>query len=274
VLFQNHSPSDEKESASVQLKTREWGTRGGDAVICVHGLTQHGGIFEQLGRRLAEDGYQVASVDLRGHGDSGREPPWNTDTHVADLLETADALGCERATWIGHSFGGRMIAALSDRAPERVDRLILLDPGLDVPVAYALKSAEMDRLDWSFGTVAGAVNALLSSDSTVAAPKDVVTAYATDDLRPGPDGRLRFSYCPSAIVTAWSELALPVPPIAEVPTLLVRPVTSAVHNRTDDRRYREALGPLLTMAAVPNGHNVLWESPQETTAAVVEFLKR
>jgi hypothetical protein len=42
--------------------------------------------------------------------------------------------------------------------------------------------------------------------------------------------------------------------------------------REQDRRYREALGSLLTMAAVPNGHNVLWESPLETGAAIRSFL--
>ncbi len=258
----------------MRLHARNFGNAGGEPIVCVHGLTQHGGIFEPLGRRLAEEGHRVVAVDLRGHGDSGREPPWNTDTHVADLLETVAELGVERATWIGHSFGGRMIAALAERAPGQAERLVLLDPGLDVPAPYALKSAEMDRLDWSFGSVEGAVNALLSSDSTVAAPVDVVTAYVRADLRPGADGRLRFGYCPSTVVAAWSELALPPPPVARVPTLLVRPVTSAVHNRADDKRYREALGSLLAMAAVPNGHNVLWESPRETEAAILSFFEK
>ncbi len=258
----------------MRLHTRSWGGDRAETVVCVHGLTQHGGIFEGLGRRLAEDGRRVVSVDLRGHGDSGREPPWTTGTHVADLLETADALGIESATWIGHSFGGRMIAALADFAPERVEGLVLLDPGLEVPADYALKSAEMDRLDWSFASMDGAVNALLSSDSIVAAPKEVVRAYVADDVRPGPDGRLRFRYSPSAVVAAWSELALTPPRVADVPTLLVRPVTSAIHSRADDRRYREALGSRLTMAAVPNGHNVLWESPAETEAAILGFLEK
>lgn len=256
------------------LHARSWGRDDGDAVVCVHGLTQHGGIFEPLGTSLGSRGRRVVSVDLRGHGASDREPPWTTDAHVDDLVEIADSLGIERATWIGHSFGGRMIAALANRAPERVDRLVLLDPGLEVPPAYALKSAEMDRLDWSFASVEGAANALLSSDSVVATPKEVVATYAAGDLRPGPDGRLRFSYCPSAVVAAWSELALPPPQVAEVPTLLVRPVTSAIHSRADDRRYRDALGAMLTMAAVPNGHNVLWESPAETEAAIVSFLEK
>jgi pimeloyl-ACP methyl ester carboxylesterase len=258
----------------MRLHSRGWGATGGEAVVCVHGLAQHGGIFEGLGRRLAEGGRRTVSVDLRGHGDSGRQPPWNTETHVADLLETAEASGIERATWIGHSFGGRTIAALAAQAPERVERLILLDPGFDVPPEYALESAEVERLDWSFASVESAVNALLSGDSVVASPKDVVTAYARDDLRPGPDGRLRFSFSPSAAVVAWSEMTLPPPEVAQLPTLLVRPVTSNVHSRADDRRYRDALGSLLTMAAVPNGHNVLWESPQETEAAILSFLEK
>jgi lipase len=258
----------------VSLHTRTWGSGSDRPVVCVHGLTQHGGIFESLARSLVEEGHAVAAVDLRGHGASDREPPWNTEAHVADLLETTTGLGFERPVWIGHSFGGRMIAALAAQAPERVERLVLLDPGFTVPAAYALESAEVERLDWSFATVESAVNALLSSTSVVASPKEVVTAYAESDLKRGPDGRLRFGFSPAAAVVAWNELTLPAPEIAQVPTLLVRPVTSAIHNRADDRRYRDALGSLLTMAAVPNGHNVLWESPQETEAAIRGFLAK
>lgn len=257
----------------MKLHTRTWGS-GGEPVLCVHGLTQHGGIFESLAGRLVEDGRRVAAVDMRGHGASGHEPPWNTDTHVDDLLETAAELGFERPVWIGHSFGARTIAALAARAPERVERLVLLDPGFTVPPEYALESAEVERLDWNFASVEGAVNALLSSSSVVASPKEVVTAYVESDVKRGPDGRLRFGFSPSAAVVAWSELTLPAPEIAQLPTLLLRPVTSAIHNRDDDRRYRDALGSLLTMAAVPNGHNVLWESPRETEAAILEFLAK
>lgn len=257
------------------LHTRKWGSAGAaQPVICVHGIAQHGGIFEALGRRLAENGRRVIAVDLRGHGDSGREPPWNTDTHVDDLLETVYSLDVGSATWIGHSFGGRVVATLGARLPERADRMVLLDPGFSVPAAHALRSAEIDRLDWSFASIDGAVNALLSADTVVAAPRETVVAFATDYLQRGSDGRLRFRFSPAAAVVAWSEVTLPSPPIAPVPTLLVRPVTSAIHSRGEDRRYRDALGSLLVMAAVPNGHNVLWESPTETTAAIVGFLAK
>lgn len=254
------------------LKTRRWGTPDGSSIVCVHGISQHGGVFEELGSSLAARGNSVVAVDLRGHGESRREPPWDTDTHVQDLLETLDALEVERATWIGHSFGGRLAAAIGAQASDRAERLVMLDPGLEVAPDRALQSAEIERLDWSFATMDGAVNALLSSVAMVAAPRDVVTAYVNDDLQKGPDGRYRFRFCPSAAVVAWSEVTLPPPAIAQIPTLLVHAEVSLVDRAARERRYREALGDLLTMVTVPNGHNVLWESPTETIAAIERFL--
>jgi lipase len=256
----------------MRLHARDRGGPGREAVVCVHGLAQHGGIFDRLGASLAGRGRRVIAVDLRGHGASGYEPPWSLATHVGDLLETVSELGIDSAAWIGHSFGGAVVAALAARAPERAQRVALLDPGFAVPVEYAFAGAERDRQDWSFATPEGAATALLSTETAVATPPEVVAAYVADDLVRGADGRLRFRYCPSALVVAWSEMTLPPPPVAPVPTLLVRPVDSAPHTRAQDRRYRRELGPLLKMAAVPNGHNVLWESPAETTAAILDFL--
>jgi lipase len=254
------------------LKTRSWGPADAHSVVCVHGITQHGGVFEDLGQRLAARGHSVVAVDLRGHGDSGREPPWDTETHVADLLETIEAAGIERVSWVGHSFGGRLAAAaVAGRAGERSDRLALLDPGLDVPPPRALRGAEIDRLDWSFATVDGVVNALLSSEQMVAAPHQVVADYVKDDVRKGPDGRFRLSFCPSAAVVAWSEMALPAPPIARLPTLVLLPEVQLLI-KAQATRYQEALGDLLSVKTVPNGHNVLWEAPAETTTALEEFL--
>jgi lipase len=254
------------------LASRRWGSPAAEAVLCVHGITQHGGIFAELGQRLAALGHSVLAVDLRGHGDSERLPPWNAETHVDDLLETLDALGIERVTWLGHSLGGRLAAIAAAREPERSEKLVLLDPAIEVPAAAALQSAEIERLDWSFATSEGAVNALLSTGRTVAAPREVVAAYVDDDLRKGPDGRLRFSFSPSAVVVAWSEMVLPPPPIAQLPTLMVRPQVPLFDSSVQAPRYREALGELLSEAIVPNGHNLLWESPVETISVIEQFI--
>jgi lipase len=254
------------------LNTRSWGEARQEGVLCIHGLGQHGGVFAQLGEHLAERGHAVTAVDLRGHGDSGREPPWNVERHLLDLLETLDARGIRSVAVVGHSFGGRVAAALAAAAGERIGCLVLLEPGLQIPPDRALQGAEVDRLDWSFETHEGAVNALLGRDGAAASPRAVVEHYVRDDVRRGPDGRFRFRFSPGAAVTAWSEMALPAPPIAPVPTLIVRTEMSLVSFGAE-QRYREKLGPGLKVVTVPNGHNVLWESPAETIAAVDGFLE-
>jgi len=254
------------------LHARRWGEPQASSVVCVHGVAQHSGIFAALGSRLAAQGHSVLAVDLRGHGKSDREPPWNTETHVGDLLDTLDAAGVERATWIGHSFGGRVVAAAAAEHFGRTAGLALLDPGLEVSPAHALRSAEIERLDWSFATVDGAVNALTSNEGMAAAPAEVVRAYVEDDLRKGPDGRYRFRFSPSAAVVAWSEVTRPAPPIVRVPTLLVLATASLAQAVAKEGRYGEELGDLLTRVVVPNGHHVLWAAPHETETAIEAFL--
>jgi lipase len=257
----------------MKLNTSTWGPRDTSAIVCMHGVAQHGRVFEEMGRRLAANGHSVVAVDLRGHGESGHEPPWNLDTHVGDVEETVRELGIEQPTWVGHSFGGLVAAALAAGDPERTQGVALLDPGLAVPPARALRSAEIERLDWSFATADGALNALLSNEAIVASPREVVAAYVDDDVRKGSDGRFRFSFCPSTVVTAWSEMTLPPPPIARVPTLFVVAEKPLFDGTRQQQRYEDELGEMLTKVPVPNGHNVLWESPQETLAAVEQFLE-
>lgn len=253
------------------LNSRRWGAVDADCVVCVHGLNQHGGVFDAVARRLAAAGRFVVAVDLRGHGESGAEPPWDESTHVADLLETIDELGVDRVSWVGHSFGGRLAATVAAQAPRRTERLALLESGLRVPPARALQAAETERLDWSFATLDGAIEAILSSPTTTAAPREVVAAYVEDDVRRGPDGRLRFRFSPAATVVAWSDMTLPAPPVASCPTLFVRAATSLV-DPAQQARYERELGELLSVAAVPNGHNLLWEAPEQTAAALEGFL--
>jgi len=257
----------------MKLNTHRWGPIDESSIVCIHGVAQHGRVFEELGERLAKNGHSVVAVDLRGHGESGNQPPWNLGTHVSDVEETVRELGIERATWLGHSFGGLIAAALAAKSVERSQAVVLLDPGLAVPPERALRSAEIERLDWSFATVDGALNALLSNDTIVASPREVVAAFVKDDVRKGPDGRFRFSFCPSTVVVAWSDMTLAPPPTAPVPTLYVAAEKPLFDNTRQQHRYEEELGGLLTRVDVPNGHNVLWESPAETLAAVEQFLE-
>lgn len=244
----------------------------GPPVVIVHGITQRGSVWAPLAKILAGEGMRVVRVDIRGHGASGHEPPWNLGTHVGDLLETVGDLGIARAAWVGHSLGGMLVAGVAARAPEHVTRVAMLDPAMGLDPAFALMCAENDRLDWSFASVDEAVDTLLGAGFLVATPRQTLVDYAAGDLRPGPDGRLRFSFCASTAVAAWSEMTLDPPPVAEIPTLLVRVGVPLFDGGAQDARYRQALGPLLTEAQVPNGHNVQWEALDEIATLLRDFL--
>ncbi|TMM08776.1 MAG: alpha/beta hydrolase [Actinobacteria bacterium] len=128
----------------MRLHVHEWGDPDAPAVVCLHGVTAHGERFKQLAEERWAARFHIVAPDLRGHGRSGWEPPWTFETHVADIVETIDALGLGRPHWVGHSFGGRLVLELAARHPERIDRAVLLDPAFDILPHVAEFMAEVE----------------------------------------------------------------------------------------------------------------------------------
>ena len=245
------------------LNVQEWGNPAGPPVVCVHGVTGHSGRFRELAGRL--DGYRVAAVDLRGHGGSTWEAPWTADTHLADLAATADALDIGPATWIGHSFGGRLVASLATHVPERVERAVLLDPAMHVDPAVATERSEGLCGDVSFGSPDEAIDTRLGDGSLLSTPRSTLEDEAAMHLEEGEDGRWRWRFSPASVIAAWSEMASPAPPWPDCPTLVVIGAQSWIPNRVPRL-------PHLTSAPVPGGHTVLWDDPEETADAVARCL--
>ena len=163
----------------MQLHTEQWGPADGQLVVCLHGVTSRLSRFRRLANE-ALGGFRVVGVDLRGHGESGWSPPWDVETHVADLLETVE----EPAVWMGHSFGGLLVAELAARAPEHVERAVLLDPALHIDPSTALAQAEATRLETTFGSLDEYVDFRYASGTILRAPRELVEAESAEDLVP------------------------------------------------------------------------------------------
>jgi lipase len=256
----------------VRLHTVEWGDADAPPLVCAHGVSSHALRFRRMAERLA-DRFRVIAVDLRGHGRSDWEPPWDLDTHVDDLLETAGALGVEQADWMGHSFGGRLVLELAARAPNRVRRLVLLDPAVWVPPPRALELAEQMREDESFASVDQAVDARIDSGSAPLTPRETLDDEFPEQLERGTDDRLRFRYSRAAVIAAYGEMAK-APPLDRVtaPALLIRGEQTWVLPPELVATTREVYAGELETVDVPGGHIVMWDALEETLAAVERFL--
>ena len=246
----------------MRLNVHEWGDPAGAPVVCLHGLAGYGGRFRALAEQYLPS-RRVLAVDLRGHGRSGWEPPWDLDTHVADLLETATALGIERAPWVGHSIGGRLVAELAAKAPERVERAVLLDPAMQIDPEIATQRVELLRLDTSFATVDEAIDTRLADPAVFTTPRSILEAEAADHLACGEDGRHRWRFYPPMAIVAWSEMTTASPPWPTCPTLVVVGARSWIP--LDIPAEAETV-------TVPGGHSVLWDDFDATALAVARFL--
>jgi lipase len=249
----------------MRLRTYEWGDASAPPVVCLHGVTGHGRRFRRLAEERLAATHRVVAVDLRGHGHSGWEPPWDVDTHVSDLLETADAAGIERAAWLGHSFGGRLVMELAARAPDRVERAVLLDPAVWIPPAASLEQAEGLRPDASFADAEEAKAAKLATGAYFSTPDEILDEEMRDHLERGEDGRLRARFLPSAVIAAWSEMSTEPPGYPAVPTLVVLGERSWIEVDVPGRDGLEVV-------RVPGGHSVLWDDFDATADAVEAFL--
>jgi lipase len=250
------------------LNAYEWGEPDAATVVCLHGVSSYGGRFDGLAEPLS-DRYHVIALDLLGHGRSPWEPPWDVDAHIDAILASVPD---GSAIWIGHSFGGRLAAELAARDPDRVERVALLDPALRVLPHVALDLAELERSDVSYATVEEAVQVRYDTGRVLLAPREMVIESDRRHMEPGPDGRLRYRYCKSAVIAAWSVMASEPPAPATVPTLFVLGADSWLTVPDEIEKYRAALGDLVEVVTVPGGHTVYWDALAETREAVEAFL--
>src|SRR5690606_22347740 len=72
--------------------------------------------------------HRVIAPDLAGFGYSQVPGGWEYSraTWLQQIVDLLDALGLERVSVVGNSFGGSMALALAISHPERVDRLVLM----------------------------------------------------------------------------------------------------------------------------------------------------
>ena len=103
----------------------------GEPLIAIHGLGATKGSFLPTVAELSPH-FRVIAADLPGFGDSAKplRAAYDPRYFAHSIVAMMDALGIERAHFVGNSLGGRVAIELGMSHPGRVGRLVMLCPAL------------------------------------------------------------------------------------------------------------------------------------------------
>lgn len=121
-----------KTAHGVKLGALVAGRDGDPLVVLVHGWPDLALGWRAQMAPLADAGYQVCAIDVRGYGDSYRPDPVEAYAMTAlmqDVVGVIDALGAQAAVLIGHDWGAPVVWHTALFYPDRVRAVA----GLSVP---------------------------------------------------------------------------------------------------------------------------------------------
>lgn len=102
---------------------------GDETVVILQGWGTDLGVYDSVANSINEK-YKVVQFDFPGFGgsDEPREA-WDVDAYADFFCDFMSALGIEKATLVGHSYGGRVIIKLAARntLPFEINRIVLID---------------------------------------------------------------------------------------------------------------------------------------------------
>ena len=238
---------------------------GGRPVLLVHGWCCDRTYLAPQVRHLADGGFDVISVDLRGHGLSDKpEQRYDIADFTDDVAWLIGALDLERPVVIGHSMGGIIAYDLGCRYPGLASALVMIDAAIvRPPSGHSAMSSVLEKLrgpDYRNALRELVVATLFIPtddadrrerilEAMVATPRHVITAaYAG--------------------LAGFEPVAMPAEPAT--PSLYIaadEPVP-----RSDIARLRELAPALQVGQTVGSGHFCQLEVPEQVNAMIDRFL--
>jgi pimeloyl-ACP methyl ester carboxylesterase len=152
----------------------------GPALLLLHGVTNSSQTWECVAPLLSRR-FTLIAPDLLGHGQSATpRGDYSLGAHASGVRDLLTALGHDRVTVIGHSFGGGIALQFAYQFPERCERLVLVSSGgLGREVHFLLRAAALPGADY--------VLPLLTSGHLLGVGRGVGSVLRWARLAPGGD---------------------------------------------------------------------------------------
>ena len=268
------------------LHARDYPADGGKTpVVCIHGLTRNAKDFEELAPRIQATGRRVIAVDVRGRGQSDRDPNpinYHPGTYAADVMALLAQQGIARAVFVGTSMGGIITMVLASFAPQVIAAAVLNDIGPELsPVGLGRIAGYVGQgkpvETWADAAAyIKSVNAGAFPDAT----DEEWDRFARRTFRE-ENGRPMLDYDPAIALAFKTDPDAPPPDTGPLfralttgrPVLLIRGGLSDLIDEAIAMRMREA-APDMAYAEVPRvGHAPMLTEP-EAWQAIQTFLAR
>jgi pimeloyl-ACP methyl ester carboxylesterase len=132
-------PSERLKIHGHEIAFRRAGS--GPVLLLIHGMAGSSATWRHVMPILARE-FTIVAPDMLGHGESAKpRADYSLGAHAACVRDLMIALGYERATLVGQSWGGGVAMQLAYQFPERCERLVLVSSGgLGVEVNAILRA--------------------------------------------------------------------------------------------------------------------------------------
>src|SRR3989441_400283 len=156
--------------------------KGRPALVLVHCWTCDSSFWKDQIARLAKN-RQVVTLDLAGHGSSGRtRTEYTMQAFGQDVKAVADELKLDRMVLVGHSMGGAVILEAAKLLGSRVVGLVPIDTLLDVEQSSDPKESDavMAKMQADYkGQTTAFIRQYLFAPTTPPAVADRILAQTT-----------------------------------------------------------------------------------------------
>ena len=255
-------------------------------IVLLHGMASNLTRWSEFLEHTALKGsWDIARVDLRGHGESFTRGPIGMKRWCRDLLTLLDKEGYEQAVFVGHSLGAQVAVEFAARHTARAGGMVLIDPifkkTLHGSALWIRRFAPLIRL--AIGVIR--LLNLLGVRRRKIPGRDLRRLDEETRAKLLASGRQEemvrlytspwedIKFFPTAnYLQEFIEVTRPLPPLSTIviPTLVLlsRGVTF-----TDPAAVRRMLAPLahVEIAAIDAYHWPLTEKPAEVRRAIEEW---
>ena len=267
------------DSGGVKIHYAGLGPKTGPLVVMVHGFPDFWFTWRAQMDALAAQGYRCLALDLRGYNLSDKPKgveQYDMRLLVGDVVAVIKAQGREKATVIGHDWGGAISWQVAFHAPQVVERLVIINlphpKGLSRELANNADQQKASQYARNFQqpdahtklTAAGL--AFWVSDPEV--KKKYIAAFERSDLE-AMMNYYRRNYPREPYREAQGELIKPKCPVLMIhglrDTALLSPALNGTWDWVDD----------FTLVTLPDAsHFAQQDQPEKVSRSILMWLKR